>query len=313
MTIKTLVIMAAISLGLSVTGCDKSKDKSKRAADTKPGETSAGKAGKRAGGGKTVAVRAMIAEAKVIPKTIDMVTVLSGRKQAEVYSRVAGKISYIGPAEGSRVKEGDTLFRVDRSDPGESFLATPVVSPISGWVGRWIVNSVGVQVIAQQPVVTIVDDEVLHAQIQLPTNEWLLVTAETPIRVTVGAQSRPAKVVGITRSAEAASSRGTISIDIDNKDHGWKAGMVAAVAFDLDSRERLILPASALAITDQGAFVFEVKEGKAFRTAIKFSVVDNDQVEVLSGISAGAQIVTEGTHQVGDGIALHVVDREAAK
>jgi membrane fusion protein, multidrug efflux system len=103
-----------------------------------------------------------------------------------------------------------------------------------------------------------------------------------------------------------------VSIEIDNGDHVWKAGMVANVTFELDMKPRLIVPASALSITDQGPFVFVIKDGKAHRVAVKFAVIDNDTVEILEGLEAGAQIVTEGVNQVGDGVAVKVVGGEKA-
>jgi multidrug efflux pump subunit AcrA (membrane-fusion protein) len=274
------------------------------------------KAGKQRGGrrgqsGAFVAVRAQRAEAKDLPEVLEVVAVLAGRKQAEVYSRVSGKVSYIGPTEGRRVKEGEVLFRVDRSDPGESFLATPVVSPISGWVGRWLVTSTGAQVTAQQPVVSVVDDEQLKTSVMLPTDQWLRVSEGAEARVSVGSETRIGKVTGIARAAESTAARGTVTLEIPNTDHTWKAGMVATVAFDLDVKPRMVVPASSLSITDQGSFVFLVKDGKAERAPVKFSVIDNDRVEILEGVAAGASLVTEGVNQVGDGVAVKVVEDDA--
>lgn len=298
---RTTIMYLAAALLLPATAC------------TKGGKQ--GEGGKRRGNGEgaQVPVEAATVEAKDLPQTIEIVSVLTGRKQAEVYSRAAGKISAIGPSEGARVKAGEVLFRVDRSEPGESFLATPVVSPINGWVGRWHVTSIGEQVTAQQAIVTVVDDEALRASVQVPTQEWLLVSSATPVRVRVGTDVKQAKVVGVSRSAEGSSSRGTVTVEIPNSEHHWKAGMVAIVAFDLDTKPRVVIPTSALSITDQGAFVFTVEEGKAKRQRVKFNAVDNDHVEILEGLSAGATVVTEGVSQIGDEVALKVVEKGAER
>lgn len=277
---------------------------------TKDGSKDGGGRGGKRGGKDSMAVpvEASAIVAKDLPRTIEVVAVLTGRRQAEVYSRAAGKISAIGPSEGTRVKTGDLLFRVDRSEPGESFLATPVLSPITGWVGRWHVTSIGEQVTAQQAIVTVVDDESLRASVQVPTQQWLLVSNQTPVRVRVGSDVRTGKVVGVSRSAEGSSSRGTVTVEITNADHHWKAGMIAIVAFDLDTKPRLVVPTSALSITDQGDFVFTVEDGKAKRQRVTFATVDNDNVEILEGLTPGATVVTEGVSQVGDDVAVKVVD-----
>lgn len=284
------IILFAVSLLLCLASCDKNAK---------------GRGGKKE---KLILVKAQLVKAESLPQHVPMVAVLQGRRQAQVYSRVAGRISFLGAPEGKKVKERDILFRVDRSDPGESFLATPVLSPITGWVGRWLVTSIGSQVSAQEPVVTVVDDEQLIARVLLPTEEWLKVSSETVVRVQAGRETRNAKVIGITRSAETLSSRGTISVEIENNDHVWKAGMVAVVTFDLDQRNRIILPAAALSITDQGSFVFVIREGKAHRLPVTFDVIDNDQVEILEGLKEAELVVTQGVNQLGDGLKVKVIE-----
>jgi multidrug efflux pump subunit AcrA (membrane-fusion protein) len=270
------------------------------------------RSGKEGGGPgdrpKSIAVRVQNVESQNLPETVEVVGVFVGRKQADVYSRVPGKLSYIGPSEGRSVKEGEVLFRVDRSDPGESFLATPIASPITGWVGRWLVTSIGAQVTAQEAVVSVVDDEALKTSVMLPTGQWLKVSTTTPVRIRVDGEIRSARVIGIARAAEATASRGTVTVEISNSEHKWKAGMVALVAFDVDIKPRIVVPASALAITDQGPFVFVVQDGKASRVAVKFTVIDIDRVEILEGVATGAQLIIEGINQVSDGLAVKIVD-----
>ena len=142
----------------------------------------------------------------------------------------------------------------------------------------------------------------------LPTDQWLRISATTPVRARVGQETRAAKVIGIARAAESTASRASVTIEVENSDHKWKVGMVALVAFDLDIKPRIVVPASSLAITDQGSFVFLVKDGKAKRQPVNFSVIDNDNVEILQGIESGSQLITEGLNQIGDGLAVKVIE-----
>ena len=260
----------------------------------------------RSGRTSPVAVRAQHAEMSELAETIELVSVLSGHRQADVYSRVVGKISYIGPQEGKRVMAGEVLFRVDRSDAAESFLATPIISPISGWVGRWLVSNIGSQVTSQDPVVSVVDDASLKAVVMLPVDQWLRVSEATPVHIRIGDKTRLAKVISIARAAESTASRGSVTVEVLNADHQWKVGMVGMVTFAIDLKPRLVIPASALAMTDQGAFVFVAEAGKAKRVAVKFILIDNDRIEITDGLQAGAQVVTEGVNQIGDGLSITV-------
>lgn len=254
------------------------------------------------------AVRVQTVVSTILPRRVEHVAVLNGRRQSEVYARVAGKISFIGPQEGEAVREGQLLFNVDRSDPGSSFLKTPVVSPFTGWVGRWLMTSVGQQVNAQDSVVVIVDDLKLRATVELPTNDWLRVTAATKSEVIVGKEVRPASVVSIARSADVASGFGTVVAEVDNADHHWKVGMISVVAFELDPKLRTVIPATAVTITDAGPFVYVVKDAVATRKKITFGSVDNDHIEVLSGVSVGEKLITDGVSQVSDQSVVKMID-----
>lgn len=253
-------------------------------------------------------VRVVEVEAKVLPRTVSVISVLSGRKQADVHPKVAGRISYLGANEGAAVKAGEVLFRVDRSDPGESFLAAPVVSPISGWVGRWMVRTIGEQVSPQDPVVTVVDDAALRATVYLPANDWLHVSKDTPVRVILADAERRGKVITIARSADAASSRGSVVVEVDNMDHGWRAGLVARFAFDLDPQMRTLIPAQALTITDRGAYLFVAQEDIAKRRAVEFRVVSNDVVEVTKGLDAKSVVIVAGAANLSDGSQIKILN-----
>ena len=269
--------------------------------------------GRQAGqNGEPALVAADTLEMRTIARRIEAVTTLAGRGQADVYARVSGKLSFIGPSEGKKVRAGEVLFRVDRSDPGEDYLATPVVSPITGWVGRWLVSSLGSPILPQQTVVTVVDDEVLRATVAIPTELWQHVRTDTLATIRIEDETRPSTVTAIARSAEAQTGRGFVTLDIGNSDHSWKVGMVAVVELALDPRPRLLLPAQALTITDKGAYVFVIEDGKAHRVPIRFEPFDNDRSLVTDkSLQSGNRIITEGMGLLTDGSTVRVVEQGA--
>lgn len=286
--------------------CNKDKAGAKGGKEPSKGAAGAGSRGGGRGGGGPVAVRVQTAAVKTLPSNLSLITQLTGRKQADVYAKVLGRLSSIGKREGEAVKAGEVLFKVDRSDPGESFLSTPVVSPLTGWVGHWYVTSLGEQVTTQSPVVTIVDDEALRATVELPTREWLLVNKDTPVTVTVANDERPGKVLTIARSGDAASGRGSVTIEIANANRAWRSGMVARIRLGLDPKERIVIPATALIITDNGAFVYVV-DGEAVRRAkVAFVLIDADQVEITEGLKNQEQVVVQGTNMLSDKAAIKI-------
>jgi multidrug efflux pump subunit AcrA (membrane-fusion protein) len=270
-------------------------------------ENGGGARGNRGGGGPQP-VRVAHVERRVAPRMVAAVAPLAGRKQADVFSKVTGRIASIGPREGAAVKQGEVLFRVDRSDPGETFLNTPVQSPITGWIGRWAVTNVGEQVTPASPVVTVVDDEQLKAVIYLPAADWIDVRPDSKITATVGAEARPARIETVARAADPATGRGSVTVVIDNPKRDWRAGVFAKLVFELDPRERILISAASLVITDQGAFVYVADGEVARRVQVEFRLIDGDTVEITKGLEADSQVVVAGVNLLGDKSAIKIVD-----
>lgn len=245
-------------------------------------------------------VQTIKAQRRSAPRISETAVALVGRKQTNVFSKVAGRVTGLAAAEGKPVRAGQVLFRVDRSEPGESYLSVPVTSPINGWIGRWNVTE-GTQVSTQEPVVLVVDDQKLNANIYLPIQEWVQVKLNSKVTLRVNDVVRPARVLTIARAAEAGSGRGGLTVEVNNEDNAFKSGVVALARLELDARERLLLPAAALRISDQGAAVFRVEEGKAKRIKVNYAFYNNDLVEILSGVGENDEIVSLGAHQLFDG------------
>lgn len=298
---------------LSVIACTKSGDateqgrgkeetKSTRSGKSEKSSAAAGSRGKR---GPAV-VQTVLVQKKRASQRAETSVALVGRKQTNVFSKVSGRVTRISVPEGRAVKAGQTLFQVDRSEPGETYLSVPVTSPISGWVGRWNVTE-GTQVSTQDAIVLVVDDQTLIANIFLPVQEWVQVKLNSKVAIRVQDIERPAKILTIARAAESGSGRGALTVELSNSDYVFKSGIVAMASLELDTRERLLLPASSLRISDQGAAAFKVEEGKATRVKVKYSLFDNDTVEILSGLQENDVVVSVGAHQLFDGVEVKVV------
>ncbi len=264
---------------------------------------------KRGGDGKgPVAVKVADIAMQMVARPVSVDAPLFGIYQADVYTKATGRISYMGPHEGAAVKAGELLFRIDRNDPGESFLTMPTTSPLTGWVGRWRVTTVGEQVTPADPVVTIVDDRILRAVAYLPAEDWLEVTTATKVTAVMNGQSRAAKVLSVARSADLNSGRGSVTVEIPNPNRDWRAGMYARVQFELQPKQRLLLSAAALIITDQGAFVYQTEGDQARRTSVEFRVVDPDTVEITGGLPPQAKVVVAGANLLSDKSRVQIIE-----
>jgi len=71
-------------------------------------------------------------------------------------------------------------------------------------------------------------------------------------------------------------------------------------------RVKLVVPSSAVRNADGRSIVFVLRDGRAERRAIAVGAAVGDQVEVLSGVSAGEQVVVDGPQTLKDGDKVKV-------
>lgn len=93
-----------------------------------------------------------------------------------------------------------------------------------------------------------------------------------------------------------------------NQGSALKAGTDVAISFKANAdRDALLIPKSALVVDRAEPFVYVNQNGKAKGKAIQIGTISNDQVEVLSGISAGESVIINGQINLKEGSIINIV------
>jgi RND family efflux transporter MFP subunit len=186
---------------------------------------------------------------------------------------------------------------------------TVITSPVSGFVGRRLLDP-GAWVTPASAFVSVVDLSVVRLVANVVEKDIRLITAGLPAEVVVDAfpgekfEGRVARVAPVldplTRTAQ-------IEIEIPNPESRLKPGMYAKVSFVAERHENaLVIPTVALVDTQgkRGVYVPEPVEGggqTAHFQEVEVGWVQDDRVEVLSGIEEGARIVITGAAALREG------------
>ena len=94
---------------------------------------------------------------------------------------------------------------------------------------------------------------------------------------------------------------------LPNKGNKLRPGLFARVSLILERRENaLVAPEQAIVPVGQQTFVYRVVDGKAVMTPVKLGLRRPGQVEILQGLNAGDQVVTDGQLKIRDGAAVTV-------
>jgi membrane fusion protein (multidrug efflux system) len=94
---------------------------------------------------------------------------------------------------------------------------------------------------------------------------------------------------------------------LPNKGNKLRPGLFARVSLILERRENaLVAPEQAIVPVGQQTFVYRVVNGKAVMTPVKLGLRRPGQVEILEGLNADDQVVTDGQLKIRDGAAVTV-------
>jgi multidrug efflux pump subunit AcrA (membrane-fusion protein) len=275
--------------------------------------------GGQAGGGAQAAARnaTSVRIAPVVLGTIENSVIVNGdvlaSMQVSIYPTVAGKITETRFRVGDRVSQGDVMAMVDRSNPGEVYIPSPVSSTINGTILQAPVN-IGDTVSANTTVYVIGDLSSLVVETYVP--ERFSNSAQRGLAAQVFLEALPgetfqAVVDEVSPVLDPVSRTLRIRLRFSGPaDSRIKAGMFATVSLITNVRRNVpVIPRAAMISTYGSWIVFVVDERNiAERREIYLGLESEVLVEVREGLSLGDRVVTAGQNFLSHGEAVRVVE-----
>lgn len=197
-------------------------------------------------------------------------------------------------AEGS-VKEAESMLGYGK-----------VVAPFDGVVSRKFVD-MGDLATPGRPLVEIEDPKSLRLEADI--SEALIGYVQQGAKMAVRAGTLNNDIEGVVSEIAPAADPNsrTFRVKFDLPDaHGLRAGQFARVALPVGQTSALRVPAAAVVRRGQMEMVFVASDGHAQLRLVKTGKRIGDEVEVVSGVSAGEEIVTENAAGLIDGQPLTV-------
>ncbi|NYT82388.1 MdtA/MuxA family multidrug efflux RND transporter periplasmic adaptor subunit [Alcaligenaceae bacterium] len=196
---------------------------------------------------------------------------------------------------------------------------TDIVAPISGRLGLRrvdegnIVNASstdGLVVITQtQPVsvlFTLPQAQLADVLAQLRTGNTLAVELYDRDDIRKLADG---ELMSLDNQIDVATGTVKMKARFANEDESLFPNQFVNVRLRVETRQALVLPTQAIQQGSIGPFVYLIDEQNKSRIqAISTGRVDGRRVEILSGLSAGQRVVTEGTDRLRDGAAVEITE-----
>ena len=182
-------------------------------------------------------------------------------------------------------------------------------SPISGVINYLYVDA-GEFIDTGKPLADIVNIDRIKINVQVPELDIRFVRKgqTTPVKIDAFPEKELTGVVGfLAFKADPATKTFLVRTIIDNPAGDIRPGMIARVVFV----RRLIpdaLVAPLFALVDKGGerLVFVEKDGVAHARTVSIGVIEDDRVQITSGLSPGDHLIVKGQTEVEDGMKVSV-------
>jgi RND family efflux transporter MFP subunit len=181
-----------------------------------------------------------------------------------------------------------------------------VVAPFDGVITRKLAD-VGDLAAPGKPLLEMEDPAALRLDADVP--EALISRIEHGTAMPVRIASLPDDLQGVVSemapSADPGSRTFQVKYDLPAVP-GLRAGQFGRVAVPLGESSALWVPASAVVQRGQMEIVFVAKSQQATLRLVKTGKRRGEMVELVSGVSAGEQVVVEGAAQLRDGQRIEI-------
>jgi membrane fusion protein, multidrug efflux system len=189
-----------------------------------------------------------------------------------------------------------------------------IKAPISGRISVAALK-VGnfVRVADSQPIATIIQIAPIYVTFTVPQaslpdiRKALAAETATVMAITPGeSRSASGAVTMIENTVDGMTGLVTIRATMPNTDDLLWPGTLVNVQLTLRDEEAVVVPTAAVQISQQGTFVFVVRDGKAAVQAVKVARVAGRDTVLESGLQGGETVVTDGFLQLTNGARVAV-------
>ena len=186
------------------------------------------------------------------------------------------------------------------TEGGQKLSYFPLVAPFAGTIIERHI-AIGELVSPEDKPFTIADLGTVWVLLDVYEKDLAHLREGASVRVTVDAypgEKFAGKVLYVSRQVDPATRTIEARIEVDNEDGRLRSGMFARAAIGsagVDAKDSLVVPRDAIQRVREETVVFVPEEDGGFEPRkVELGREADDKVEVLSGLSAGERIVTNG-------------------
>jgi membrane fusion protein (multidrug efflux system) len=185
-----------------------------------------------------------------------------------------------------------------------------VRAPFSGVITQRFIEK-GQNINPQSQLFTIVDADPLEAKVYLPEREILGIREDQNVALALNAQKDvtfQGTIRQINPSVDPKTGTIKVTVEVTKAPTAVRPGSFVDVKLETQRHENtLLIPKKALMEEAGERFVFVIQKDKAARRTVSVGFLDDQNVEILSGVNNGETVVTSGQGSLRDGSKTEIV------
>jgi membrane fusion protein, multidrug efflux system len=192
------------------------------------------------------------------------------------------------------------------------FEKTSVLAPFDGVLGLRA-KSLGAYTRAGEAIFTLTSVDPIFVDFRIP--ELKSARAEPGQKVAVnvpalGVEAADGEVTAVDPALDESGRSLAVRAKLPNKDGKLRAGMFAQVSLIYSTpRDVLVVPERAVFLQNDGSYVYRAKDGKAELVKVVLGDRHVGEVEVLEGLTANDDIITDGQIKVRPGAPVMLLNK----
>jgi len=188
-------------------------------------------------------------------------------------------------------------------------------APFSGVLGFREVSQ-GTLLMPGDTVTTI--DDIAEMKLDFTVPERALAMMESGRKIFAASVAWPGRefqgvVTAVATRVDPVTRAVTVRATLPNEDRALRPGMLLTVRIVTDERDALSVPERSIVQISDSAYIYVVDDDRlAKRTNVRMGLRHDGMVEIVSGLTEGEQVVTEGVIKLRDGATVQFADEVVA-
>jgi HlyD family secretion protein len=254
---------------------------------------------------------ALVREGALSQKLADdaKVTLVQAQSQydtAQQHLKSLQAVSQAGTLKGAQAQVHAAKAHYDAAAVQAAY--AEIRSPINGVVADRPL-SIGEMASSGSPLFSIVDTSRVVARANFSVQEAAAIAVGDKARIAGPAGEVTGKVTVVSPSVDPSSTTVVVWIEAPDPKSCLKLGTTATVSIDAGSVDNaVVVPAAAILSSDEGGekVMLAGSDSLAHERKVKLGVRSGDQVQILSGVNAGDQVITQGALGLDDKAKIRV-------